>query len=247
MNTKAVTRLPAFLTALLALIVAGCANVAFDEYAAEQLADKPGSQILVIGDSVMWWHRDRRASIGDAIGEGLGEWVVNLAVPGARISFPEPDAIDAGLDIAIQYRRRDWRWVVIVGGANDLAEECDCERCDSVMDQLISSDGATGEYPDLVQRIVADGSRVVVLGYYPPPAAGGDFAACEAELDELSNRIERLASRDADVIFVPMAAVIDPDVESAYDRDLVHPSVSSSRAIGLRIAAKITSADLEDM
>lgn len=237
------TERPAFLIALLfvgVLSLCGCSTMDFSDYAKSQLTDKPDSRILVIGDSVMSWNAQADASIADVLERTLGHSVVNLAVPGARLSHPDANARASGFDIRAQYRPHDWDWVVVDGGANDLGDECDCRRCDQVMDTLISADGARGEIASLVQTIIHDGARVVVLGYYAPPDQGGELRACKDELAELSGRIERLASHSDRVRFVPMADLVAPNDPAAYDPDLVHPSKQSSVAIGRRIAAEIS-------
>lgn len=217
----------------------GCEADDYNAYADAQLAEQESSRILVIGDSVMWWGLEQQASVSDGMSQVLGEPVVNLSVPGARISAPDPQWVAEGLDIHAQYRSKAWDWVVVEGGANDLAEECRCNACDGVLDELIAEGGASGEIPDLVQDARADGARVVVVGYYAPPLAGGEFAACADELSVLSSRIETLANRTGGVTYVSMAEVVDPSDAGAYDPDLIHPSATSSLAIGRLIAEVI--------
>src|SRR6056297_2043160 len=143
--------------------LSGCDG--FEEMARDQLAAKPDARILAIGDSVMWWHSGEDGSIADAVAAALGEPVVNLAVPGAAISHPDPGMAIEGLDIRAQYRDLGWQWVLLLGGANDLAEEGALRGCDAVLDDLVSADGQRGEIPDIVRTIRADGARIVAFGY----------------------------------------------------------------------------------
>lgn len=119
-----------------ALIVSGCNGLALEDLlpgdvaeerqadVSERLAAAPDARILVLGDSMMWWGEPGDQSIGQALARTLGEPVVNLSVPGARISHPDTEARGAGFDIRTQFVARQWDWVVIEGGANDLGDEC---------------------------------------------------------------------------------------------------------------------------
>lgn len=223
------------------LTLGACAG--FEERAATELGSKPDARILAIGDSVVWWNAENEGSIADAIAADLGEPVVNLAVPGAAISHPNPDMAVEGLDIRAQYRKRNWDWVVVEGGANDLGDEGDARGCATVLDELVSADGRHGEIPELVRRARSDGARVVALGYYElsKDAEGDSF--CGATLSALSARIEAVATLDPGVLYVAMADVMSPIDRAAYDRDGVHPSTHSSRAIGQKIADAIRNAE----
>lgn len=216
------------------------ACVGFEERAAAELAAKPNARILAIGDSVMWWNAEQGGSIADAVAADLAEPVVNLAVPGAAITHPDPDMAVEGLDIRAQYRRRGWDWVVLGGGANDLGDEGDCAK---VLDELVSSDGRRGEVPELVERIRSDGARVVALGYYELSARAEEHDFCGDTLSTLARRMEAMAALNPEVLFVAMADVVSPADQGAYDRDGVHPSERSSQAIGQKIADAIRNAE----
>lgn len=223
------------------LTLGACAG--FEEMATTELAAKPNARILVIGDSVMWWNADEGESIADAIAAKLGEPVVNLAVPGAAISHPDPDMAVEGLDIRAQYRKRGWDWVVVEGGANDLGDEGGARGCATVLDELVSADGRRGEIPELVERIRSDGARVVALGYYALSARADENDFCGDSLATLARRIEAMAAMNPEVLFVAMADVVSPADKAAYDRDGVHPSARSSQAIGRKIADAIRAAE----
>jgi len=193
---------------LAGLVLSACAG--FEERAEAELSAKPDARILVIGDSVMWWNSESGASVADGISASLGEPVINLAVPGAAISHPDPAMAVEGLDIRAQYRDRDWQWVVVEGGANDLGDEGGARGCAVVLDELVSEDGRRGEIPDLVGRIRSTGARVVTMGYYDLPSAAASDGYCGETLTTLTQRIESMASHDPDVLFVPMADVVSP-------------------------------------
>ncbi|GGD09866.1 SGNH/GDSL hydrolase family protein [Aquisalinus flavus] len=226
---------------LAVLALSACAG--FEERAEYELSAKPEARILVIGDSVMWWNSDSGASVADGISESLGEPVVNLAVPGAAISHPDPAMAVEGLDIRAQYRDRDWQWVVVEGGANDLGDEGGARGCAAVLDELVSEDGRRGEIPELVRRIRSTGARVVAMGYYDLPSSEASDGYCGKTLSTLTQRIKSMARHDPDVLFVAMADVVSPSNSSDYDPDGIHPSVRSSREIGGRIAAAIGAAE----
>lgn len=225
----------------LTIALAGCGG--FAAKVETELTSKPNARILALGDSVMWWNSPENGSIADVVAQHLREPVVNLAEPGAAISHPDPAMAAEGLDIRAQYRSRDWDWVLVEGGANDLGDEGGARGCQRVLDELISADGQNGEIPQLVQRIRADGARVVALGYYQLPSFGEPDGFCGERLAMLGERIERMAALDPGVIYVAMADEVDPTDRAAYDRDAVHPSARSSARIGKRIADAISNAE----
>lgn len=228
----------AFLFAL-----AACNSFDFEDHARQQIDAAPGARILVIGDSVMWWGLDDAASVSHGISAETGEAVVNLAIPGARISHPDPEATRQGLDIRSQYRPGAWDWVVVEGGANDLGDEGGQRGCQTVLDELVSADGRDGEIPGLVASIRASGAHVVAMGYYELPEFGEPDGYCGDVFPVLSERIAAMAARDPGIVFVSMADVVDPGDRAAYDSDAVHPSAASSLAIGRLVGAAIAEAE----
>lgn len=196
--------------------------------------------IIAIGDSVMAWNEEEGASIPDVIGAELGRVVYNAAVPGAYFTGGGGEEGN----IPDQYVEREWEWLVLDGGGNDVNDECSCTACADTIDDIISADGTSGALPDLVNGVVADGVRVVVFGYYNvPPTADYGFADCNSEVAELRDRLLQLAESTDDVWFVDGTEIFDPGDLEYYDDDHVHPSALGSELIGEAIAAQILSAE----
>jgi len=204
--------------------------------------------IMVVGDSVMAWNSDEKASIADVIAASLGREVVNASVSGARLSVPDSQAVLAGqgFDIRAQYEARGWKWLVMDGGANDLGDECACGACDATLNEILSADSLSGQYPEFVRSVRADGSRVLIMGYYPPPLGiMTEFNPCVDEFSQLNTRLAQMASLMEGVYFANATAVIDPRNLGHYDTDLVHPSIEGSRLIGNWLVQAIQNAEAE--
>jgi lysophospholipase L1-like esterase len=196
------------------------------------------STILAVGDSFFEYNALQQASIPDVLGETIGISVVNAAMSGAYFANPDPAAGADGLDVRSQYREGDWEWVVVTGGGNDLNDLCGCGECVDVLDALIAADGLSGEIPDFVKGIAADGIDVMLVGYYEVPSdADYGFDQCGDEFSELSTRLEVIADSTDGVWFVSAADVVTADETSAYANDRVHPSIAGSKLIGEHIAA----------
>ncbi|MEO0948731.1 MAG: SGNH/GDSL hydrolase family protein [Cyanobacteria bacterium J06641_5] len=210
------------------------------------VADMAAGDILVLGDSVMEWNVDEDAAIADFIASELDRTVVNAGVAGAWLSIPDKVAElgPLGYDIRAQYRPRSWGWVVMDGGANDLGEECGCGLCQATLDELVSTDGLRGQYPDFVRSVVEDNSRVLVMGYYMPPVgAETEFTDCTNDFVELNERLAWMAASIDGVYFAAAADAIDPTDRTSYDPDLVHPSPQGARSIGKLLAQTILDAE----
>lgn len=230
--------LPLCFLLLVGLVLAGCQETS------RIVADTEEGDILVIGDSVMEWNADEDAAIADVIASALGRTVVNGGVSGARLSMADREAAAAGFDIREQYRARGWDWVVMDGGANDLGDECGCNACAATLHEMVSADGQAGQYPDFVRSVTDDDSRVLVMGYYAPPAnAATEFTGCTATFVALNDRLALMAASIDDVHFASAADVIDPSDLASYDPDRVHPSVKGSRLIGEHLAEAIRTAE----
>ena len=227
-------RLSALVFTALALLLSSC-----DSGGDSRLIGEGDPTVLVIGDSVMEWNRSDDASVADVIAARTGRTVRHNAVSGSLLS-------GGGEDIRDQYEPGLWEWVVMNGGANDLGETCGCGPCESVLNNLASTDGTRGTYPDFVRRLVSDGAGVLVMGYYmPPTGAETDFTACADDLKELNRRLQAMASAIDRVTFAPATEVIDPDNREHYDEDLVHPSIEGSRRIGELFAAVMRTESVE--
>lgn len=221
------------------------AKAEYEQDVAERLQDQPEAEVLVLGDSVMWWGEEGEASVAHSLAAALSRPVVNLSVPGARLSHPVNEHASVGLDIRAQFKPRDWEWVVLDGGANDLGDECGCRACEPVITQMVSRDGQRGQWIDLIERINSADARIVLVGYYEPPETGENgLALCGAHFEELNGRLERAAGERDGVEFVSMAEVVNPANASHFDPDMIHPSAVSSRAIGELIGKAIKRAEM---
>ncbi|MGF1537998.1 MAG: SGNH/GDSL hydrolase family protein [Elainellaceae cyanobacterium] len=206
--------------------------------------------ILAIGDSILEWNAGVKKSIPDVIGQTLGRPVVNGAVSGAHLSHPDSEAAAAGYDIRQQFHqqagRQDWDWVVMNGGANDLAGACDRASSGGLVDEMISADGLAGEIPAFVRQVSATGSKVMYVGYYAmPDSARFGFNQCNDEIAAHNDRLARMAEAIDGVWFVSAGAVVSAQDIAAYDDDGVHPSELGSAQIGRHVAGAVRMADGE--
>ena len=209
------------LTAVLTL--AGCS---FGTPTANRDAD-----IIVVGDSILAWHRGTGRSIPSVVADQTGLTVSNVAVNGARfIAMP---------GIAAQYVAGDYDWVIMDGGGNDLLPVCGTENEARVLNALITADGRGGAIAQFANSAAAAGAQVIVLGYYPVSDRGGPFVQCRAALAELAVRQARIADRNPDIIFVDAGRVIGSSDVTAYAPDLVHPSPRGAALVGQLIASAI--------
>ena len=185
------------------------------------------AEILVIGDSVMWWHSEDDASVSHILAARLDTVVANLSIPGAPFAAEDSDSIQA------QYRPGPWDWVVMNGGANDLGD-CGCGSCLDVVDTLISADARTGQIPGFVDGLRENGSNVLLTGYYHVLTQTGSLEACVEEFRALNTRHDLLAERKEGVEFAPVEDLILRRAD--FDEDLVHTSRRGTRKIADRIA-----------
>lgn len=194
--------------------------------------------ILVIGDSVLAWNRSGGQDVGRVIAAELGRDVVSRATLGARVQSGGLSAL-GGLRIPDQLPLGSWDWVVMNGGANDLAFTCGCARCDAEIDRLIAANNQTGAIPDLITRARLQGAQVLWAGYYEAPASRS-FGACRPALVELERRIARYAADTRGVYFIDTEDVLDPAVLSLLAADRTHPSPAGSAVIGRFISQEIS-------
>ncbi len=203
------------------------------------LANQPS--ILAIGDSVFAWRQQTCRTIPDIVALELDRRVEHAAVNGARVTGGDHPIVG-------QYRPGAWEWVLVDGGGNDLNNECECGvDCDPVLDELLNEEGTRGQLAGLVERILDDGARVLLYGYYEvPETANYGFDECIAEIDELRERQERLAARHDRVTFVDGRDVVTVEgTPEAYAFDDVHPSKEGARLVGELIAKRIEETERE--
>lgn len=213
------------LTAVLTL--AGCS---FVPVSANRDAD-----VIVVGDSVLAWHRGTGRSIPAVVADQTGYSVSNVAVSGAEFLGPS--------GIPSQFVRNDWDWVIVDGGGNDLLPVCETPDGSRILDALISDDGRGGAIPAFINSVATRDTQVAVVGYYPISDRGGPFAPCRALLDELAERQVLMAAANPDVVFVDTTRVIGPSDAAAYAPDLVHPSVRGAALVGQLVAATMRAAE----
>lgn len=219
-------RLPLVLSLSLSLLLSACGAI----------PRQSGGDILMIGDSVLAWNRLSGRDAGSQLEDALGRKVVSRAVPGARLEAG-PLAAFGGLSIPGQLAGR-WNWVVMNGGANDLAALCGCGDCDGRIDALIAPDGDTGAIPDLIAKARAGGAQVLWLGYHDAPASRS-FRGCRPALVEIERRIDRLATIREGVHFIDLEDVLDPAAPGVLASDRTHPGPDGSALIGRFVAAEI--------
>ena len=197
-------------------------------------ASAQDARIVVLGDSTMEWNY---AGVARAMAQALGEPIQNESISGARFSHPMSYFVGP-MDIRRQLPGQFYEWVVIAGGANDLAAECDCSACDETLDQLLDDVGL-GQIPDFVEEIGLRGGKVLWVQYYDAPEGGGPFSACTDEFAELDARLEMLANTVDSFHLADMSEAIDPRNAGHYDPDRVHPSAEGSARIGAYLAKRI--------
>ncbi|WP_375279337.1 SGNH/GDSL hydrolase family protein [Pseudooctadecabacter sp.] len=191
----------------------------------------PDAEVLVIGDSILAWHRGKGASIPAVVEDQTQRGVTNQAIAGATFI--------GSRGIPSQFASGDWDIVLMNGGGNDIGDVCGTSGEAAVLNRLISPDGTQGAIPDFVRRVRATGADVIWLGYYPISVEGGPFAPCRVTLDQLKARQQTMARILDGVTFVDTADVIAPDNLALYDGDLVHPSVDGAARIGVQVASVV--------
>ena len=199
--------------------------------------ERAEAQVLVLGDSVLTWNEwTADGSAPEVVQLRYGRRVVNNAVPGSGLL----KGGNRGPSVPEQYRAGNWDAVVINGGANDLLSFCGCAACDEVVDRLVSSNGATGAYPDLMARIDAP---IILIGYYGPVRGGSsDYNICADETVELSRRLRQIAERRPDIIFISLREAFG-GARKFYDSDNTHPSVEGTALIARLIAEALDTVD----
>ncbi|MEO0701185.1 MAG: SGNH/GDSL hydrolase family protein [Pseudomonadota bacterium] len=188
--------------------------------------------IISIGDSIMYWNGAQ--SIPAQLSRELSLPVDDRSLAGSQVRTGFWNRMQ-GLDIRAQLGDDRPDILVMTGGGNDLGDGCGCrEGCAEEVDRLLTEDGG-GAFGTFLRDVVADGTRVFVLGYPDPPVGGNDFSGCVADLRALANRLDALEG----VTLVPAHQAIDPADMSYYDADRVHPSVKASSVMAKLLARAI--------
>lgn len=193
------------------------------------------TRVLMLGDSVLDWNTSRGQSIPQLLNSVPGLSVESRAVSGAAFSgaaFLRPE-------IRGQLPRGQWDVIVVNGGGNDLARECNCRRCEGVLDQLVAAKGEGGEIPAFLDLLAGRAARVIWLDYHPVSVRGGPFAPCIEALAILEQRVQAAARRRSHVTFVDAGAVYDRRDMSLYDPDLIHPTPKGGARIATLLARAI--------
>jgi len=195
-------------------------------------APAQAQDIIAIGDSIMDWNGAQ--SVPAQLSGELGLPVDDRSLAGAQISTGFRDRME-GLDIRAQLGGDRPDILVMTGGGNDLGVACGCRAgCAEEAEVLLTEDGG-GEFGEFLGDVVADGTRVFVLGYADPPVGGNEFSGCLADLRALAERLDALEG----VTVVPVHEVIDPSDLSYYDPDRVHPSPKGSAVMADLLARAI--------
>lgn len=191
--------------------------------------------ILVIGDSMLEWQSFKGASIPQVLAKKSKRNVVNRAASGAKLYLSGAEG-NARSVIPSQYMKGDWNWVIVNGGANDLFVKCGCNRCNDVLDRLITKDGKMGVLPELATRIRKDGSNVLIVAYYQGNERPNLFSKCERVVKELTARKQMLAARLEGVELVRSKFAINPADRSHFALDGIHLSRKGTKRVGILLA-----------
>jgi len=194
---------------------------------------QPHSRIQVIGDSTFAWNAGQMVR---SMMFNLGIQVDDNSAPGAKITASRLFARLLGTDITSVADPLTRDWLVMTGGANDLADECGCTACAGVLDDLISADGLDGEIIDIIQSALKLNTQVIYATYYDAPLGGGPLSSCTPALNELEARIRRAADQLDGLYVIDMGDALNPASPQDYDPDRIHPSPQTS----VRIAKLIT-------
>ncbi|WP_415404708.1 SGNH/GDSL hydrolase family protein [Tateyamaria sp. SN3-11] len=194
------------------------------------------ARILAMGDSMFAVHGATGRSMSHQLEARLKRSIVDRSVLGARFLYPLPVSGSLGLRIGSQYVERDWDWVILNGGGNDLWLACGCLRCDAKLDRLVSADGTEGAIVDVVNRARAGGARVLFVGYLRSPGVPSLIDHCAAYGDALEDRLIRMAERDSGVSYLSLKDLVPEGDRSFHAPDLIHPSYKGSAAIAARVA-----------
>ena len=186
------------------------------------------ASIIAVGDSVFEWHLWTGRSAPERLGQALDRPVYNAAISGALVT----DGVEES--IPNQYIEGDWDWVIVDGGANDLADLCQCNEC------TVTQNNIEKTISEFVTDRTAEGQRVVLWSYYVlPDNARFGFENCHDDFDELRQRHKTIADADPNVIWVNGADIISGEKSRHFYADRIHPSRLAAKMIGQQIAQAI--------
>lgn len=191
------------------------------------------TRIFLAGDSVLAWND---AGVARALEKRLGVPVKSGAKNGAWIGFPKLGGPIMRLSIGAQVPKGPFDWVVMNGGANDLAILCRCRACSEVRDRLISRDGRSGALPQTWAAVhERSGAKVVILGYYEG-VRRTRFSGCRDALAALDARAARFAARTDWAEFIDAGEAV---TAAMLDADGIHPAPEGSAAIAELLEAVV--------
>lgn len=199
------------------------------------------ARILVMGDSLLAWHRLAGKSVADTLSDDLEEVVVDRSVSAARVIYNLPLTGAAGLSIPKQFRPGDWDWVVVNGGGNDLWLGCGCLACARKLDKLVASDGSGGAIPDMLAKLRETGAQVIYVGYLRSPGRGSVIEHCRDDGNELEARITKAAALDDGIHMLSLKDMVPHGDRSYHALDMIHPSQKASAEISRQLAEIIRS------
>jgi acyl-CoA thioesterase I len=197
------------------------------------------ADVFAIGDSSLAFGSSQCVSAVDFASRALGRRILNQAVGGAEVlggRAPIPEQVPDPLPVG------SWSSAVVIGGGNDLpeADVCDGADAEAVLDQLATQDGSEGAIPALVDKIVADGTSVLLLGYYRTPTdARNRIGPCQDELGQLRERYRAVAESRPRVEFLDLGLAIEVGEVGLLADDLLHPNPDGAEALGELIAARL--------
>lgn len=194
------------------------------------MGDSINSRVLVMGDSMLSWNR----IVGRSVGQNLKR-KYKLDITDHSFSGAKYLPLNPLMDIDLQYKKGEWDWVILNGGGNDLFWTCGCVLCDSILNNLISSDGMSGAIPKAINRARADNARVIYVSYLHSPGVFSVVDHCKKLGSELERRVRNLASMDAGIYLLRGSELVEYGDTSLLSFDRVHPSVRGSQLIAERI------------
>lgn len=113
----------------------------------------PVTHLQALGDSILAHNKEQGASIADFVASELGVPLLHNATGGAELGGSDgiPTLYEPGVSTH----------VLVNGGGNDFAADCD----QAVLDGIVSVDLERGLMVDLVNRIGSGDAQSIIVGY----------------------------------------------------------------------------------